>query len=633
MTELLDNFHFLRPAFLWLLPLAWLAIMAMKSAIKNHSSWSQVIDKSLLPHLLHNGEHNGEHTSSNTRFYTAANSSLVLAWCIACFALAGPSWEQLKQPVVKKQDALILILDLSLSMYAEDQKPSRIIAAKRKLKDILQQRKEGLSALIVYSGDAHVVSPLTDDNKTISTLLPALEPKIMPKFGSNLHAAIMLSDDLLKNAGLNKARVLILSDEIKSGQLDKIMANINKNIELSILTFGTTNGAPIPLPAPFKEGFLKNKSGNAVLTKLNKSEIFSAAHQHGIQITASRIDDSDIKYLQENAQEINKDNTPQDRKFDIWQDRGHLLSLLLIPLLLLSFRRGILLLALIVIFPSDSFAQNEDNPSSPSWSEKAHQLWTNAWHTADQQAEQSFNKGEHKKAANTFKDTQWQASSLYKNADYEASATAFAQGNDATADYNRGNALAHLGKMDDAIKAYNSALKKDPNFDDAKANKKLLEALKKQQEEEQKDQEKQEGDSDDKEDGESSEQDQEDSENKSEESEQESDQKSEENSEQESSQQNKDEQEQEEDNKESEPQALPEEQGEELSDDEKQQLMQDAAEQAMTNEEKEQQQALQQWLRRIPEDSGKLLENKFKHQYEQNRRNNDLLDKESEQLW
>ena len=176
MTEwqnISENFHFLRPWFLLALPFG-IAILYWVSRISfSSSNWKQAIDENLLAYLIEKPEQQQQQRLPVV--------SLFIAWIIACIAMAGPSWEQIKQPVIKKQDALVIILDLSLSMYAEDQKPSRIISARRKIQDILARRKEGLTALIVYSGDAHVVSPLTDDTDTITTMIPALEPGIMPK--------------------------------------------------------------------------------------------------------------------------------------------------------------------------------------------------------------------------------------------------------------------------------------------------------------------------------------------------------------------------------------------------------------------------------------------------------------------
>src|SRR5690606_41554096 len=94
------------------------------------------------------------------------------------------------QPLQAKSDHLAVILDLSLSTLATDLQPNRLTRAKQKLSDLLQQRQEGQTALVVYAGDSHVVSPLTDDSETVLAMVPALDPFIMPALGSRPERAV-----------------------------------------------------------------------------------------------------------------------------------------------------------------------------------------------------------------------------------------------------------------------------------------------------------------------------------------------------------------------------------------------------------------------------------------------------------
>ncbi|WP_240554857.1 VWA domain-containing protein [Oceanicoccus sagamiensis] len=162
---ILDQFHFLRPE--WLLAIIPATLLALffwrqKSSAAN---WRGAINPQLLDHLIDGG---------SQRVARWPWLLLLLVWVTASIAMAGPTWTKLPQPIHKKQDALVIVLDLSLSMLAEDIKPSRLVRARHKILDILAQREEGLTALIAYSGDAHIVSPLTDDNPTIANLTPAL---------------------------------------------------------------------------------------------------------------------------------------------------------------------------------------------------------------------------------------------------------------------------------------------------------------------------------------------------------------------------------------------------------------------------------------------------------------------------
>ncbi|MCK5665273.1 MAG: VWA domain-containing protein, partial [Thiotrichaceae bacterium] len=176
-----DNFHFLRAEWLWSFPPLLFFLFFIVRNISYKSYWNNVCDASLLHYQLTQAQQQ----QPKKWQWLGAFSFLLLIFSIAIIALAGPSWEKKEQPVFQQDDALVVILDLSLSMNANDIKPSRLERAKHKLIDILKLKKEGQTALIAFSGDAHTVSPLTIDNKTIISLLPALTVSIMPLPGSH----------------------------------------------------------------------------------------------------------------------------------------------------------------------------------------------------------------------------------------------------------------------------------------------------------------------------------------------------------------------------------------------------------------------------------------------------------------
>lgn len=168
-ADFLANFQFLRP--LWLLALvpAALFVAALWRLNSSVTAWDRAIDKDLLPYLLDRSKNASQRTPLLL---------LLAVWVLSSLALAGPVWEKLPQPVQKREDALVIVLDLSLSMFAPDHSPSRVDLAKRKLRDILALRGEGQTALVVYAGDAHTVTPLTDDVVTIEALVPSLNPTL-----------------------------------------------------------------------------------------------------------------------------------------------------------------------------------------------------------------------------------------------------------------------------------------------------------------------------------------------------------------------------------------------------------------------------------------------------------------------
>lgn len=103
--------------------------------------------------------------------------------------------------------------------------------------------------------------------------------------------------------------------------------------------------------------------------------------------------------------------------------------------------------------------------------------WDDLWLNQDQQAYNALEQNNLQKAASLFTSTQWQGTAYYRMGDYQKALQAFMQSNDATAWYNRGNALAHLGQYEEAIRAYNQALILDTHFEDARFNRDLLQKL------------------------------------------------------------------------------------------------------------------------------------------------------------
>ncbi|MEH6634489.1 MAG: hypothetical protein V7700_03175, partial [Halioglobus sp.] len=126
--------HLMRPEWLWSLVPALLLLLLLWRQRGSSGSWSDVIAPELLPYLV--GDNAGARSSNLLPL-------ILLGWIVAAFAAAGPSWQQIPQPIHQKQDALVLVLDLSYSMKSGDLAPSRLDRARQKLLDLLKQRKEG----------------------------------------------------------------------------------------------------------------------------------------------------------------------------------------------------------------------------------------------------------------------------------------------------------------------------------------------------------------------------------------------------------------------------------------------------------------------------------------------------------
>ena len=338
------QFHWLRPWFLLaLLPgIALALLLARRSA--NKSNWQSVIAPELLPYLLEQGSR-----EKRQRLHWW----LLVPWLCACLALAGPSWNKIPLPIHKQQSPLVILLDLSPSMLAEDVKPHRLTRARLKLIDLLKTRQEGTTALVAYAGDAHVVTPLTDDTATIISLLPALSPGIMPVAGNQPLQALEKGIGLIHKSGFQKGHILLVSDGLPRADLAPMNTLLAKlgGFKVSVLAVGTKEGAPIPSVSPTSNGgFIKDRQGNIVIAQLREAPLRSLANNNGGIYRRIALDDSDIDAFSRLFDSANTEQSQQlQRTFDTWHDSGFWLILPLLPFLILAFRRNVL--ALVIVAP------------------------------------------------------------------------------------------------------------------------------------------------------------------------------------------------------------------------------------------------------------------------------------------
>ena len=575
-ASIMQDFHFLRPVWLLAAIPAILLVGVMWRVNSNVTAWDKAIDKNLLPFLLDRSKNAAQRTPL---------LMLLFAWILSAISMAGPVWEDLPQPVQKREDALVIVLDLSLSMFAPDHNPSRLDLAKRKLRDILALREEGQTALVVYAGDAHTVTPLTDDVVTIDALVPSLSPNIMPLFGSDPIPAIDMAISLLDDIESSDGRILLITDGISGFDQEQLITDQiqDTGYELLVMGVGTEEGAPIRTS---DGSFLTDQNGAMVVPTLNRNVLQSLVNRVNGRYHDIQLSDADLAYLlTENTLLDNEELTEVEEEFDVWNEAGPYLLLLVLPLCALSFRKGWLFTTFL------AFVINLHLPSKNALAFE----WIDLWKTKDQQAAEAFADENHELAASLFEQTGWRGAANYRAKNYESAIASFSTTDTADGHYNRGNALALAGNLPEAIAAYDVAISRDPEHADAIYNKEIVERLLEEQESEQG--ENQEGEN---------------QENQSEQNSQSESQEQNQNSEnqdQESQEGNEEQQQNEQQNE------APEEQDSSESNSEQNTPSESS------NEEFEDQQALEQWLRRIEDDPGELLRRKFRYQYRQRQLN------------
>ncbi len=663
LLDPIQQFHFIRADWLLLLLPACAVFLLLLKRKLTAGQWQDVIDQELLPYVLDNAPQKNDRSSLWLVMFT---------WVIATIALAGPSWEKMPTPVEKNQDALVILLDMSLSMGAQDIKPDRATRAIQKVTDVIRGREDGLTALLTYSGEAHTVTPLTDDRDTIENLLPAISPFIMPKPGSRPDKAIALAQRLVTDAGIGKARLLLITDGIINKDIQRIDKVLDtERFQLSVMTLGTAEGAPVSMP---NSGFLRDGQGNIVLPKLDLQPIRKLVSELNVAWQPIRYDDQDWQQLLQpkttNEAKAEFSDSGDNKQFDQWFDQGFWLIFLLLPVTLLLFRRGVLFswlllpaLILPATNPTSAWANDTVSADPPTViqqqrsEQQANQqqagqesgFWQNLWQTPDQQGAELLNS-DPAAAAQRFENPDWQGVASYQAGDYEAAQRAFADNQSANGRYNYANALAQSGELQAALDAYAEALQQQPDFTDAIENRKVVEqALKQQKNQEQQKQQNKDGQpqgSDENQSGDSSQTQQ----SQQQESQQQNSQDSQQNQQtgsqtdpkraepgeqQNTSTANKQQddafaeqkaaEQKEPQNKDGNQQPLSEQKPQQTTTNSEQDSDQSAADPAsMTQQpmqesqlDREEQAAMQQWLNRIPDNPGNLLQRKFLYQYRQ----------------
>jgi Ca-activated chloride channel family protein len=443
-----------RPWWLLLLPLLGWLLWQLWHRQKRAGRWQMILPPAFHATLLSGG------SGRNSKLPWVA---LGVAWVLTILALLGPGWERVEQPSQKPADPLVVILELTPEMLATDVTPNRLEQARRKLFDLLQNRSDAQTAIVVYAGSAHTLVPLSDDLSTSRNLLDALKPSLMPQAGHRADLAVAKALALLNQAALGEGRILLIGSTLTEQERQGIRQALEgKSTQLLMLGIGTAEGAPITQ----EDGsFLKDAQGAILVPHLDEPGLKAFASALDGRYRHARLDDADLRALGLLDGPRTLINDGQTVRLDAWADQGYWL---LLPLLLLAAcagRRGWLFcLPLLLLLPQPSYAFDFED----------------LWRRPDQQGMHLLNQKRPAEAAEHFADVQWQGVALYEAGDYSGAAQRFAAGNDAHAHYNRGNALARSGELEAALDAYEQALERQPDLRPALTNKALVENLIKQ---------------------------------------------------------------------------------------------------------------------------------------------------------
>ena len=444
-----NQFHFIQAFWLWGLlgiPLAIL-IYAKFSKVNSPSHLlERFADGHLLPHLIRKRSLPLNGIRRPLLFWA-------LAWLCGVVAMAGPSWNYSDQQTFKTAENLVVILDLSQSMNAQDVKPSRVARARQEIQDLLDLSHGADIGLIAYAALPHMVTPLTDDVRTIKNLLPDLDTSLITIQGDRLQPALAMAAKMLKAEPSKSNSILVISDGAFQESDLAGLARTAGNAAIYTMGIGTS----VTPANPGRRSQPGGETENETVPGLQRTRLQQLAEAgHGLYVEAN-YSDSDTRAILDriDAAKGNAQITPT--RVRLWEDRFYIPLLVLLVMVLPLFRRGAAF-ALAGILTMILF------PATHAYAEAstAVELFLNK----NQQADAAFGKRDYNGALAKF-DTDYRRGVVAYRARRFKQAAAFfksavKQSNDIGALYNLGNAQLMQLQPEDAISSYEVVLKQRP---------------------------------------------------------------------------------------------------------------------------------------------------------------------------
>jgi Ca-activated chloride channel homolog len=316
-SSALSQFHFLRPWWLLaIIPACALAFLIGWRQDAQHQ-WQQIIAPHLLNYLLVGGEQHRQIRPVHV---------LLAVWLIAIIALAGPTWRHEPAPFTADQAALVLVIEVTPTMQAQDIQPSRLQRASQKVRDLLALRPGAKTALIAYAGSAHRVMPMTQDASIIEMFADQLSPDMMPRMGDVAAEALTLADEQIRSAQ-QPGSIVWMTDGVEANQLD------------GLKTYRKRGGAPIHLLAVAGDAGLPLPPDSPPAPGLDRSALKRAADAAGGTLTVISPDDRDVRQLARHI-ESHFVAAQEAEGGARWQDMGYWLTPVICLLVLVWFRPG-----------------------------------------------------------------------------------------------------------------------------------------------------------------------------------------------------------------------------------------------------------------------------------------------------
>ena len=217
----------------------------------------------------------------------------LLAVASVIFALARPQFGSKLKTEKRKGVELIIALDVSNSMMAEDIQPNRLARAKRAIARLVDKLNDDQIGLIVFAGDAYTQLPITTDYASAKLFLNAVNTNIVPRQGTAIGAAINLAANSFGPQFKGSKAIIVITDgeNHEDDAAGAASAASDQGIIVNTVGMGLPDGAPIPIYVNGQKDYRKDKNGQVVVTKLDEQMLQEiAAAGKGIYVRANNAD-------------------------------------------------------------------------------------------------------------------------------------------------------------------------------------------------------------------------------------------------------------------------------------------------------------------------------------------------------
>jgi len=264
-------FRFANPDFLYLLLLLpVMLILYIISSVRRKRSIRKLGDQKLVSELL----------PELSEIRPLVKFMLMMIVIIsAIIALARPQFGSKIEDVKKEGVEVIIALDVSNSMLAEDIQPNRLTRAKQAISRLVDNLGNDKIGLIVFAGDAYTQIPVTTDYVSAKMFLSSIGPEMVPKQGTAIGAAISLGIRSF-TPGENKSKALIIITDGENHEDDPVSVAVEASkagIVIHTIGIGSEQGVPVPVATGNRRDFMKDRDGNTVITRLNEDILRNVA--------------------------------------------------------------------------------------------------------------------------------------------------------------------------------------------------------------------------------------------------------------------------------------------------------------------------------------------------------------------